>query len=339
MNRLSHYRSLRGWSAARLAQASGVTRQTIYAIEAGTFAPNTTVALRLGKLLNATVEELFGEEQAPEEYDIEPLGGLQDGGFARVARVGSVLVAAPPAQFEWPAADGIVHGKRIRLFSDSRELEEQVVVAGCDPAIGVLARRQGIALVPVNCSSTRALDLLKNKRVHVAGSHIGDEALPRKRVRVVTFASWEEGLAIAPGNPKSIAAVEDLARRGISIVNREPGAGARILLDRELKKSAVPVEKVRGYDKLAAGHLEAAWYVSAGLADACVVTRAAARAFGLDFVPYATERYDLVIPTSFTGWKPLERMLDALASAAVRRELAALAGYDTSATGRATELA
>lgn len=335
MNRLAHYRELRGWSAAKLAQAAGVTRQTVYAIEAGTFTPNTAVALRLGKLLGATVEELFAEEEAPEERPAALLDHVPEGGLARIAQVGEKLVAAPPLHFEWPSADGTLTGRAVRLFSG--EVPERVVIAGCDPAISILKQRQGIDLMNVNCSSTRALELMQQKLVHVAGSHLGDDALPRKRVRIVTFAVWEQGLAVAAGNPKKITGAAELARSGVSIINREPGAGARILLDRELAKAGVAPKQVSGYDRPASGHLETAWYVASGIADACITTRAAAHVFGLDFIPLSTERYDLVIPNAFLNWRPVERMLDALASASVRRELAALAGYDTSATGRAVD--
>jgi len=106
------------------------------------------------------------------------------------------------------------------------------------------------------------------------------------------------------------------------------------LLDRELAAAGIPARAVRGYDELpAAGHLPAAWRVYNGMADCCVATRSAARAFGLDFVPLASERYDLVIRREHLAATAVERLLDTLAQAAFRRELEGLCGYDTRETG------
>jgi len=139
---------------------------------------------------------------------------------------------------------------------------------------------------------------------------------------------------LAPGNPKSIRSVADLARRDIGIVNREPGAGSRILLDTHLHRLGLAGQNVRGYDRLAAGHLPAAWQVRSGDADCCIATRAAARVFGLDFIPLASERYDLAIRRRHLDYPPVVALLDTLNRASFRRELEGLGGYDTSAAGR-----
>src|ERR1022692_4653278 len=142
-----------------------------------------------------------------------------------------------PTASWWPAA----------IRASEYDLANRILVAGCDPGISVLARhvlRAGVELVVAQRNSTQALTLLKQGVVHVAGTHLRDEAsgdsnLPaihrlfaRNSVAVVSLAAWEEGLVLAPGNPKSIHSVADLARRDVSIVNREPGAGSRLLLDR-----------------------------------------------------------------------------------------------------------
>jgi putative molybdopterin biosynthesis protein len=118
-------------------------------------------------------------------------------------------------------------------------------------------------------------------------------------------------------------------------VNREKGSGSRQLLDRLLKDARIPGTRVAGYDgDPAPGHLAAAWRVYSGLADCCIATRSAARAFGLDFVPLTSERYDLVIREEHIQLAAVERLLDVLTQAAFRRELDALCGYDTRQTGR-----
>jgi molybdate-binding protein len=237
----------------------------------------------------------------------------------------------------------------VQLFHGEYDLANRILVAGCDPGISVLARhvlRAGVELVVAPRNSSQALMLLKQGAVHVAGTHLRDEAsgesnLPaihrifaRNTVAVVTLAVWEEGLVLAPGNPKSIRSVADFARRDVGIVNRETGAGSRLLLDAHLDRLGLAGPKVRGYDRLAGGHLPAAWQVRAGAVDCCIATRAAARVFGLDFIPLASERYDLAIRRQHRDHPPVAALLDTLNRASFRRELEGLGGYDTSAAGR-----
>jgi molybdate-binding protein len=156
---------------------------------------------------------------------------------------------------------------------------------------------------------------------------------PTGAVKVVTFAVWEQGLVLESGNRKNIRGIEDLARKNVRIVNREKGAGSRALLDQKLRAAGIAPDQVRGYDRIAFGHLPAALAVSLGEADCCIATRSAARAFGLAFRPLATERYDLVIRRQYLRLAAVEALLDLLNRAALRRKLEILAGYDTSHTG------
>ena len=103
--------------------------------------------------------------------------------------------------------------------------------------------------------------------------------------------------------------------------------------DRSLQRRGIPPSRVHGYDQIARGHIPAAWHIYSGKADSCVATRAAAPVFGLDFLPLASERYDLVIPRRFLDLEPVRVMLDIMTRSAFRRELATLGGYDTSQTG------
>jgi len=150
---------------------------------------------------------------------------------------------------------------------------------------------------------------------------------------VVTFAHLEEGFALAPGNPRHIKRPEDIARPGVRFVNREPGAGARRLLDRLLRKARVPISAVKGYDRLLGGHLQVAQAVAMGAADAGVVARSAAVAHGLDFVPLSEERFDLVFPKEWSGDPRAARMVETLEGRPFRRELGSLGGYDTRQSG------
>ena len=150
---------------------------------------------------------------------------------------------------------------------------------------------------------------------------------------VFTFARWEEGLVIAPGNPKGVRSIEDLARKKVKFVNREPGSGSRALLERLLEKVGIGHDKIQGFDRVAFGHLAAAYCVVTQEADVCLATRSAAQAFGLDFIPLHSERYDLVMRRKTVELPAVQSFLDVLQRATLRRKLEVLAGYDTSETG------
>jgi molybdate-binding protein len=179
---------------------------------------------------------------------------------------------------------------------------------------------------------------MRKRLVHVAGTHLDSTGAPastRSGIAVFVFAGWEEGLVVARGNPRQIRSIDDLARRDIKLANRESGSGSRLLLDRSLNNAGIAPKSVDGYvDPPSTGHLAASWRVHSGLADCCVATRCAARAFGLDFIPLRSERYDLVIRREHLQLAAVTRFLDTLAEAAFRRELEGLCGYDTRETGR-----
>jgi putative molybdopterin biosynthesis protein len=366
-NNLAVIRQKRGFAVATLAAQISVKRQTIYAIEAGSYIPNTLVALKLAQALEVSVEDLFSIEEERnalpsfEQVDfLVPSHGetLQPSQLVRLGRVGRRVVAVPasPIPTALPNADGLVLKINRLNRGTVQPLDEEVsranalVVAGCDPGMSVLAsqlrRFSDAQLIVAGCSSSQALRWLKEKRIHVAGTHLRDEStgesnlpavrklFPRGGYRVITFANWEEGLVVARGNPKGVRRIEDLSRKGVRFVNRERGAGSRFLLDSLLQKQGIAPSAVRGYEQTAYGHIPAAWYVHSGEVDCCIAVRAAAQAFGLGFVPLVTERYDLIVPEAYLDLQPVQIMLDVMNRSSLKRELEALGGYDTSQTGR-----
>ena len=366
-NQLNEHRLRRGISAAALAKQVGVSRQTIYAMEAGDYVPNTTVALQLARALEVRVEELFFLEQEStppsSPVTVEMVGAaVRPGQPVQLCRVGknTVGVSAAPPEWGLSLADAIVTAPSVsgrasvQLLHQQPAEDKRLLIAGCDPAISLLAqhllRAEGVEIVLAPCGSRQALEWLKEGKTHIAGSHWKDDRtgeynlplvnrlFPQGGVQVVTFAIWEEGLVVARGNPKGIHGVQDLANKSISIVNREEGAGSRQLLDKRLADAGIAPKQVRGYGNIEHGHLPAALRVSAGQADCCVAARSAARVFGLDFLPLAVERYDLVFPRKFAGLGAVSALLDALNRAALRRKLESLAGYDTSRTGELISL-
>lgn len=364
-NKLASLRQKRGLSAAQLAKLVDVSRQTIYAMEAGSYVPNTMVALKLARVLEASVEDLF---TLPEEFPAPDLHseqcmllpGSEDpqpGQPVQLCRVDKRMFAEPPSPVPWyfPASDAVVvspsarGGKtKVQIFHDG-DFGNRVLIAGCDPGISVLARyvqAAGIELVLAHRNSSQALTLLKEGCVHIAGTHLRDDAsgesnipeidrmFTKNSVAVISFAVWEEGVVTASANPKNIRGIEDFTRADVSIVNRELGAGSRLLLDSSLKRYRIQPRKVRGYDRLAPGHLPAAWQVLSGAADCCIATRAAARVFGLGFIPLVSERYDLAIRRQHLDLPRVQTLLDILSRSSFRRELESLGGYDTKAAGQ-----
>jgi molybdate-binding protein len=116
-------------------------------------------------------------------------------------------------------------------------------------------------------------------------------------------------------------------------VNREPGSGSRALLEQLLEKAGMDAHQIQGYERVAYGHLAAAYCVVSNEADICLATRSAAQTFGLDFVPLRSERYDLVMRRKTADLPNVKAFLDVLQRATLRRKLEVLAGYDTSETG------
>ena len=359
--RLQEIRKGRGISATDLARHVGVTRQTIYAIENGSFVPNTTVALQLARTLDVTVEQIFSiaEEPSTESINASLLAvkrGADEGELVRFCRVNGRLVAIPvsstPAYL--PQADGIIKSRTRRTVlvapgGDIPENGKRLLLAGCDPALSMLNQVLGSSeteFVSIPCSSGCALKWLAKGSVHVAGSHLldhatGDYNLPIIRrlfrddaVRVVTFATWEQGIVLQRGNPKDVRSIADLGNRGIKIINREKGSGSRDILDSGLRASGIPAARVKGYSSIAEGHLAAAHAVLSGVADCCVAPRSAARCFGLDFVPLAVERFDLSFTQESLELPAAKALLDLLTRSALRKKLQTIAGYDTAQTGQ-----
>jgi DNA-binding XRE family transcriptional regulator len=192
-NRLAEIRKSRGVGASDLARRVRVSRQTIYAIEIGTYVPNTEVALNLARELEVTVDELFslqdGARKPAESLAAEVLsaGPPVKGQPVRVCQIGSRWVSVPvsASPYYMPEADGIIkrtgrtNGRAdLVVFAKEEVAQKRLVLAGCDPATGLLARMveriSGVEIVSAAASSRLALTWLSEGKVHVAGSHLED---------------------------------------------------------------------------------------------------------------------------------------------------------------------
>jgi putative molybdopterin biosynthesis protein len=239
----------------------------------------------------------------------------------------------------------------IRLLRGVGEIERTIVTTGShdlvlDLAASALRERDpGLTLASSNVGSLGGLMALRDGLCHLAGSHLLDPAtgeytlpyverlLPGHDTAVVRLAHRDQGLVVAPGNPLGLAGIEDLVRAGLRYVNRQRGAGTRVLLDHELAQRGIEPAEVHGYEREEHTHLAVAAAVAAGRADCGLGVLAAARAFELDFVPIAREPYDLVLGRSTVEEPLLEPLWELLAASDFREAVEGLGGYDTAEMG------
>jgi putative molybdopterin biosynthesis protein len=291
-----------------------------------------------------------------------------DDDYMRVAvgRVGSRLLAAPLSRgagviTSLVRADGIAvlpRGSqgmpagadvRVQLYRSPGELERTIFAIGShDITLDLMAQYLAVRdrrLASANVGSQGGLVALRRGEAHLAGSHLLDpetgefnlryirEYLPDTPVVVVALVGRQQGLLVQPGNPKDIRTLQDLARSDVTFINRQRGAGTRVLLDYNLTNLGVSFDRIRGYDQEEYTHLGVAASVASGRADCGLGIAAAARALDLDFLPLFQERYDLVIPQEYYDSELLAPLLDLLSQSEFRQAVAALPGYDIEPMG------
>jgi putative molybdopterin biosynthesis protein len=199
--------------------------------------------------------------------------------------------------------------------------------------------------VSANAGSLGGLIALKRGEAHLAGSHLIDPATGKYNftyvkqylrdvpVVLVTLLRREQGLIVAKGNPKNISSLKDLARPDVRFVNRQRGAGTRVLLDYRLGELKIEPSQVQGYQREEYTHLAVAAAIQSGVADCGLGVRAAARALDLDFVSIEWERYDLVIPQQHYESDLLRPLLMLIRDESFKKIVAGLEGYDPSPMG------
>jgi putative molybdopterin biosynthesis protein len=294
--------------------------------------------------------------------------GLEE--FLRVTlgRVGEKLVAVPLARgagviTTMVHADGLlripslVEGlnageeAEVELLRPVEDIENTILCTGShDLAIGVLEDQLKLSypelkIAATNVGSLGGLLALERGETHIAGTHllytvsgvynIPDikKTIPKVPLVLVHLAQREQGILVARGNPRSISGLEDLIEPGVRFVNRQTGSGTRVLLDHELKKLNIDPAAIAGYGREEFTHMAVGVAVASDLADMGLGVRAAATALGLDFIPIASEEYDLVIARSFHESARGARLMKIICSQGFKQAVAALGGYDPSRAG------
>ncbi len=239
----------------------------------------------------------------------------------------------------------------VHLYRPPRQIAHTALIIGShDLTLDLLAqflaeRQPEFRLVSAHVGSLGGLIALRRGQAHLAGCHLLDVAtgeynvswvkryVPDRPVRLITLVGREQGLILPKGNPRGITGVADLAREDVSYVNRQRGAGTRLLFDHLLAEAGIAPQQVSGYDNEQITHLAVAAAVRSGQADAGMGVLAAARALELDFIPLATERYDLALPLEHAEVPQVQATLDLLYDRDFRAAVAALPGYDVSQMG------
>jgi len=296
---------------------------------------------------------------------VSPAG---DDDFVRVAlgKVGDKLLAAPLSRgagviTSLVQADGLAlipsgtQGKdagekvQVHLYRSRAEIERTILSIGShDLTLDLMAQflsELDRRLASANVGSQGGLVALRRGEAHFAGSHLLDpktgeynisyirQYMPNIPVKVVALVGREQGLLVKRGNPKGIKGLEDLSRHDIRFVNRQRGAGTRVLLDYHLNLMTISQSSIEGYSQEEYTHLAVAASVASDRADCGLGIAAAARALDLDFLPLFRERYDLVIPKHFADDDLLVPLFGLLADSAFRNAVSQLIGYAVSVMG------
>lgn len=286
----------------------------------------------------------------------------------KIGKIGSEFVASPLNRgagtiTSLVRADGIIRipankegieaGEyvEVELLRKKEDIENTIVIIGShDVAIDILANEvkkkyPDINLSSANVGSMGGIMALKRKEAHAAGMHLldpdtGEYNIPyikrylrEEKIILVNLAFREQGLIVKKGNPKNIKGIEDLKRKDVTFVNRQKGAGTRLLLDLKLRELNISPEEVRGYEREEFTHLAVAAQVAGGTADCGLGILSAAKALDLDFIPISSERFDLAFLYEYFDLDAVQKLLKVMKSEEFKEKLKALGGYDTSLTG------
>lgn len=242
----------------------------------------------------------------------------------------------------------------VDLLDSPTALARTVLIAGCSPAISLWTRsaerwHPGLRPAWIFANSTVALQSLARGEVHIAGIHLcdpvtGEENAPFVRetmgataTALINFGVWDEGLLLQRGNPLGVKTIEDIANPAVRFLNREPGAGSRLLFDTLLGQAGIPTTVIAGYDAIATSHQAVARAIADGETHAGMGTAAMAQLYNLHFLPLRRVRFDFAVRASSLTHEPVAQLFETLAHKSVRLQLQTLGGYDTGKTGEIVE--
>lgn len=313
--------------------------------------------------LEAEITRKIPSKLGQEEYIRVKMGKLGDKYYAtplsRGAGIITSLVRADGMITMPKQSEGIDEKSpvTVRLLKPKEEIESSLIFIGShDPGLDLISdhlRREtrGISLSITHLGSLGGLIALKRAECHLTGIHLLDPEtgiyntpyikshIAGHKVYKVHMALREQGIIIKRGNPKNIKTLHDLLQGDIRFVNRQYGAGTRILLEHLLKGIHIDPQEIKDYRREVFTHMAVAALIKSGGADCGLGVLSAARALDLDFIPVAKEVYDLVIPEAYMRLQGIESILEILGSKTFRATLESMGGYDCKNSGETTCLA
>jgi molybdate-binding protein/DNA-binding XRE family transcriptional regulator len=334
-NRVKALRLQRGWSQEELAAHAGMSRPAVSAIELQRLVPSVAVALALAQVFDCRVEDVF-VGSAPNRDDAAwAWPPTSDPCRYWHARIGdkTVLYPVEPSVTGLFARDGVLRSG-VTCLSGAIRPEQTLVMATCDPAVGLLAdelaRTSDFRLLVFQRASRPALDLLRQGLIHVAGVHLAVANRPDANIdaarsalgpghSILTVANWQEGLAL--GASVAASTVASVLRSRLRWVGREAGSGARQCQDEVLQHRPLP-------RRMAKDHRGVAAAIRCGWADAGICVRLVSEEVSLKFIGVREESYQLCFPDALEDDPRMRALLQVIRSRSYRSLLAELPGYD-----------
>jgi len=307
----------------------------------------------------ATLARPLSSKLGVEEFVRIKLGKVGDNLIATAAGRGAGAVMSfvqADGILTVPAgSEGVGGGEKVQveLLRSYEEIKNTLVFIGShDNILDILAnllhrQRPVIRLSSAHVGSMGGILAVKRNEAHLAGSHLLDaetgqynvpfiqKYLDRVPLLLVNLTFRQQGLLVPRGNPKRIAGFADLTKPEVSFINRQRGAGTRLLTDHHLQLLGIASEQVVGYDREEYTHMNVAQAVASGSADTGLAIMAAAVALDLDFIPVAEERYDLIVPKAHRDDQKVGKLLDIIRTSGEFREAVNnLGGYDLRTCGK-----
>ncbi|PID76516.1 MAG: molybdopterin biosynthesis protein [Deltaproteobacteria bacterium] len=252
-------------------------------------------------------------------------------------------------------SEGLGSGEEVEveLLRPKEEITSTLVVIGShDNILDLMANhlhrhRPVIRISSAHVGSMGGIMAIRRNEAHLAGTHLLDEEtgeynipfiqryLADTSLKLINLCYREQGLIIQKGNPREINGFADIAEKNYTFINRQGGAGTRLLTDKVLKDLGISPDQIAGYEHEEYTHMSVAAAVANGSVDCGMGILAAARALELDFLPIAEERYDLIIPAEYLDDGKVETLLELIrTNQAFRQDILALGGYDLRDCGK-----